>query len=106
MMLTSRLLLFVALVIGHSNTAAQAADGLVVLPQSFTLTGQAARQPLIVEVRRVEDFVGEASGSIEWSSSDPKIVAIKDGVATPLSNGTAKITAKVGSQSASAEVTV
>jgi Protein of unknown function (DUF1553)/Protein of unknown function (DUF1549)/Bacterial Ig-like domain (group 2) len=106
MMLTLRLLLFGALAIGLSNVAAQAAIDLVVLPQSFTLTGQAAQQSMIVEMRRGEDFVGETTGKFEWSSSDPKIVAIKDGVAVPAGNGTAKITAKVGSQTASAEVTV
>jgi hypothetical protein len=101
-----RLLLAFAAFARLSSAAAVAAEDLVILPPTFTLTGAAARQPLIIEMRRREDFVGEASGNIEWSSSDPKIVAIKDGVATPLGNGTAKVTAKVGSQTARAEVTV
>src|SRR5260221_3437264 len=102
----SRLLPVAVIAVGLSSGALRAADELVVLPQTFALTGSAVRQPLVVEMRRGEDFVGEAGEGIEWSSSDPKIVEIKDGVATPIGNGTAKITAKVGSQTACAEVTV
>lgn len=102
-----RSLIFVLLLVAVLIcSVAEAAEGLVLLPQAFALTGPAARQPLVVELWRGGDFVGEASGNTEWSSSDPKIIAIKDGVATPVGNGTAKITAKVGSQTASAEVTV
>lgn len=85
---------------------ASAADDFVVLPKSFALTGSVARQSLIVELRRGDDYVGEAQGSVEWSSSDPKVVTVTDGMASPVGNGSAKITAKVGSQSASADATV
>jgi hypothetical protein len=85
---------------------AEAADTLVVLPQSFVLSGPAARQALTLETRRGEDFVGETAGNVEWSASDDKIVAIKDGIAMPVGNGTAKITAKIGSHTAGADVTV
>ena len=66
----------------------------------------AAHQPLLVETRRGEDFVGEVAAGIEWTSSDPKIVQIKEGVAIPVGNGTAKLTAKIGERTAVSEVTV
>jgi hypothetical protein len=57
-------------------------------------------------MRHGEDFVGEVMAGIEWSSSDPKVVAVKAGLAVPVADGKAKLTVKVGSQSASADVTV
>ncbi len=95
-----------AIAIGLSSAAMQAADTVEVLPKTFMLSGPTARQALIVETRRGDDFVGEAAGNIEWSSSDSKVVTIEDGVAMPKGNGTAKIIAKVGSQTATAKVTV
>ena len=76
------------------------------MPHEFTLSGPGARQPLMVAARRGDDFVGEVATGVEWSSSDPKIVTVKDGVAAPLGNGRARLTAKVGSQTATSEVTV
>ncbi len=76
------------------------------LPERFALCGSTARQPLLVEMRRGDDFIGEVAGGIEWKSSDPKVVAVKDAVAVPVADGQAKLTAKVGSQIATAEVTV
>ena len=89
-----------------TSAAARAADQLAILPPAFTLTGPTARQPLVVETRRGEDFVGEVAAGVEWSSSDPKVVAIKEGVAVPVGNGQAKLTAKAGSQTATADVIV
>jgi hypothetical protein len=86
--------------------AAARAGDLVVLPERFTLSGSTARQPLLVESRRGDDFVAEVAGGIEWKSSDPKVVAVKDGVAIPVADGHAVLTAKVGLQTATADVTV
>ncbi len=77
------------------------------LPQQFTLSGTAARQPLLVERRGGEDFVGEiAKADIVWTSSNPQVAIVKDGVAAPVGNGTATLTAKTGSKTAAAQVTV
>ena len=88
------------------TSAVSRAVDVVILPTTFALNGSSARQPLVVELRRGEDFVGEVVGDTEWSSSNPKVVALKDGVAVPVADGQAKLTAKVGSQIAKADVTV
>ncbi len=59
-----------------------------------------------VEIRRGEDFVGQISEGIVWSSSDPKVASVKDGVAVPVANGSATLTAKVGDRSAAVDVIV
>ncbi len=43
---------------------------------------------------------------IEWSSSDPKVVTVAEGVVTPLHDGQATITAKSGDRTATAKVAV
>ena len=47
-----------------------------------------------------------AKADIVWTSSDPQVAIVKDGVATPVGNGTATLTAKTGSKTAAAQVTV
>jgi hypothetical protein len=85
---------------------AVAADGLAVFPAECTLSTPESRQQLIVhELERGE--VGRQHGTgIEWSSSDPKVATVRDGVVTPLHDGQATITAKVGAQRGVAKVVV
>ncbi len=85
---------------------AAAAEGLVVFPSECTLSTPESRQPLIVqEIERGEVGRQRATGA-EWSSSDPKIATVADGVVTPVHDGRATITAKVGAQTATASVVV
>jgi hypothetical protein len=105
LLIRSPLRFSLAVLVGLTALSVRASEGLI-LPQRFTLAGPAARQPLLLETRRGDDFVGEVATGVEWSSSDPKIVAVKDGVAVPVADGQAKLTAKLGSQTAVAEVTV
>jgi hypothetical protein len=83
-----------------------AGDQLAVLPEKLVLTGPAARQRLLVQIRRGEDFVGQISGGIVWTSSDSKVVVVKDSIAVPTGNGSAKLMAKVGDRSVSIDVSV
>lgn len=79
-------------------------SGLRILPGDFALWGPEARQRILVE--RVEGGVarGEAGGDIVLSSSAPEVVAIEGGVAVPLSDGEAVITAVGAAGSVSARV--
>jgi hypothetical protein len=87
-------------------SAALGAEGVVVFPSECALTTPESRQPLIVhEIERGE--VGrQIAQEIVWSSSDPKIATVVDGLVTPVHDGRATITAKVGAQTATARVVV
>src|SRR5262249_7259904 len=69
------------------------------------LTGPAARQQLLLERMQSQRALGQVTPA-SFTSSDPAVVKIEDGLAIPLTNGTATITAAVGAQVARTEVTV
>ena len=43
---------------------------------------------------------------VTWTSSNPQVALVKSGVATPVGNGTATLTAKSGDQTATVQVSV
>lgn len=88
------------------GNVARAEDSLELLPSKIALAGPQARQSLVVEERQSSHFVGQIRDGVELTSSDPKIVRIENNVAVPVANGSATITAMVGSRMAKADVTV
>ncbi len=48
----------------------------------------------------------DTEGTVEWTTSDASVATVADGVVTSLKNGTATITAAVGSESATCTITV
>jgi len=84
----------------------RAAESIVIVPEKFTLHGQAAHQQLLVEKFSDKHFLGEITNDLVLQSSDPRIVKIENGVALPVTNGVAKISVRVGKQTAIAEVAV
>lgn len=83
-----------------------APQGIEVLPKSFTLTGPEAQQGLLVQFRRDGETIQQATESVEFVSSNPKVVKVEGATAVPVANGTAVITAKVGDFTANAKVQV
>jgi hypothetical protein len=81
-------------------------NGVVLLPGNFTLAGPASSQKLILEKVSNDAFAGPLDGEVRYDSSDPKVVRIEAGVAIPVSNGRAIITARDRDRQASAEVAV
>ncbi|MGO9923343.1 MAG: DUF1553 domain-containing protein [Isosphaeraceae bacterium] len=88
------------------TAGAAAAEGLVVFPSECTLSTPASRQRLIVQEIERGEVGRERSTGAEWSSSDPKIATVAAGVVTPVHDGRATITARVGAQTATASVVV
>ncbi|MEX0678284.1 MAG: DUF1549 domain-containing protein [Pirellulales bacterium] len=86
----------------------RAAAGEVVklLPGAFTLAGSLARQSLVLETYSDTGATGQIADGVSFSTSDPAIVKIEGGVAVPVADGKATITATAGERSATAEVTV
>src|SRR5436190_18798544 len=85
---------------------AEAASTLVILPNRITLTGPEARQQLIVEKVRDQQYVGQLTNAVDCVSSDPAVVRIDQGAAVPVKNGAATISVKAGTSSASVPVMV
>ncbi len=89
--------------------AAVAAPGTEVIefiPRKVTLHGPAARQRLLLEQVRDGHFCGQLTNPPALQSSDPRVVRIKDGVATPVANGVATVSVMIGGQKTQAQVRV
>ena len=80
---------------------------IVVLPSEIQLNSRGAVHGLIVETVADQRFKGDVTAHTAFESSDPKVVTVNDkGVLSAVGNGSATITAKSGSESATATVTV
>jgi hypothetical protein len=77
----------------------------IVIPKHSTLIGPGASQRLLVLVRESGHFVGDATASAKFTSSNPAVVAVeKSGVARAVGDGEATITATVDGITATATV--
>jgi Protein of unknown function (DUF1553)/Protein of unknown function (DUF1549)/Bacterial Ig-like domain (group 2) len=85
---------------------AQEHKSLRLIPAEFTLVGSAARQSLVLERFTADAATGQVADGVQFVSSSPLIVRIEDGVALPVANGKATITATSGEEKATAEVSV
>ena len=101
-----RSLVFAALALSLASLAFADEANIALLPPKISLNSMEARQTLVVQQRAGEQFQHQLREGVKLSSSDEKIVRIEDGVAIPVANGTAKITADAAGKTATAEVTV
>ena len=86
--------------------AASDGGGLEIIPKKIVLHGQTARQQLLVETLRESHYHGQITNGFVLVSSNPKIVKIENGVALPVADGLATISASVGGKTTTAEVAV
>jgi len=77
-----------------------------ILPAKFTLFGRRAQQQLVLTGHYSSDDIRDLTSVAEYASSDDKVVVVKNGIAYPIADGTATITAKIGEQVAKTDVTV
>ncbi len=84
--------------------ASLAAD-LRILPSAVTLTGPEARQQLLAESLDAATNA-DVTRKVTWTSSNPAIVKVENGIVTPVADGTAEVTATRDGAKASARVTV
>ncbi len=82
------------------------AKSLILLPAKVSLTTKESRQTLVPQWKRGEQVFGQAIEGVQLTSSDETVVKIENSVAVPVGNGKATITAKVGDQTATTEITV
>jgi len=90
---------------GSTGRRTHAAD-IAILPAEISLSSVEDRQRLVVQRLDGDRFLGQVHEGLTLTSSDAKIVRVEDGVAIPVADGVAQITAKVGEQSAQVAVRV
>lgn len=91
-------------VVTNSSISRAAESSVKLLPAELKIVGKENRQRLLAERTNGTLFVGQADA--QWTSSDPKVATVENGVVVPQGNGQATITAKSGDQVATASVTV
>lgn len=89
-----------------TTSALSAAESATILPSKFTLTGPTSRQQLLLERVVGNHFVGQLTNGLIFASADTNLVRIEGDLALPVGNGVAKITARCGDRTATAEVVV
>ncbi len=89
-----------------ATSTLRADDTLVLLPAEVNFSGPQAYQTLLVEQSQGGHFVGQVRDGVTFESSNPQVVAIEEGVARPVGNGEAILTARVGDRTATAKATV
>src|SRR4051794_26511333 len=94
----------VALIVSPALTHAE--GGLVLLPPACRLEAVESTQRFLVQRTAGGEAAGQVSRGVEWSSSDPRIATVVDGVVRPVGDGEANIEARVEGQTASARVVV
>jgi hypothetical protein len=99
-------IVFAAVVFLPVVALAEGTQSLELLPSKVFLSTKESRQTLVPQWKRGEQVFGQAMEGVQLASSDEKVVKVENSVAVPIGNGTATITAKVGEQTATAEVTV
>src|SRR5579863_1061233 len=99
-------LIFIAAALFFSTlpSPAEKPSQLKLIPEKLTLHGPASRQQVLVESFHDGAFRGQFVDGITLQSSDPTILKIDGSVAIPVANGAARIIARKGSQTVSAEV--
>lgn len=101
------LALLVGLALGAAGAASpDDSETLVLLPPLATLVSPAARQSLVLEVRRGGDFSGQIVEAVTYTSSDPQVATVEGGQIVPRGNGAATLTATCPRGSATATVRV
>jgi uncharacterized protein DUF1553/uncharacterized protein DUF1549 len=80
-------------------------EKLALLPSDIVLSNPASRQTIVAQWASGEQLQGQAAKAA-FRSRDESVVRIEDGLAVPVANGKAKITAQLDGQTATAEVTV
>jgi hypothetical protein len=98
------------------TTVAVASDSIGLLPSTIQLSNNEARQLLVVESMCDGQAAGQVTAGVAFASSDERVVKVEDGIAIPIGDGTATITATVSTlaiddkaaatQTAAAQVTV
>jgi hypothetical protein len=87
-------------------TRAEAADRFVLLPPRCELSTRESRQHLILQEFERDEAGRQVTEKVSWSSSDPRVATVVDGLVIPAHDGQTTITAGIGDHKATAQVIV
>jgi hypothetical protein len=100
-------LFFLFVITSVRDSHGQQPTSIALFPASCVLTTPRSFQRLLVEAQNGGQFIGDWTKRARFTSSRPRVAKVsQDGTVTPVANGQAIITARVGSQKAQATVTV
>src|SRR5262245_53473084 len=89
-----------------ATASALLAANLSILPNAADLNGPESRHQLLAQAA-VDGHQEDWTRAAAWTSSNPKVATVdQTGLVTPVTDGTATITAKAKEQSASATIRV
>ena len=88
------------------NGIVRADEGLVLLPPESKLEEPESTQRLLLQRTDGGEVAGQVTGTVEWSSTDPRVATVADGVVKPGVDGEAFVEARVGGRTARAKVVV
>jgi hypothetical protein len=91
----------------HGDEAAQSvlAESITIVPAEIRLVHPQARQAVLVQWTRGSDVLSQAADATITSNNEG-VCRIENGVAIPVADGTAELTAEVGGQKVTAKVVV
>ncbi|APW60102.1 DUF1549 domain-containing protein [Paludisphaera borealis] len=96
----------IAVLIAFQGGARAGADGLVLLPSEVALGTSESAQSMLLQETVNGEVARRLTDGIEWSSSNPKVATVTDGLVKPAGDGEAVVSAKAGDRSASAKIVV
>jgi hypothetical protein len=96
----------IAVLIALNGSARAGVDGLVLLPSEIKLATPESTQQLLLQETAGGEIAQRVTKGIEWSSSDPRVATVVDGLVKPAGDGEALVSAKVGGQTARAKIVV
>jgi len=99
-------LLLAACAVTMAAGSAAAFDSIALLPAQLELHGAEARHGLLVQPVQGDEFAAQIREDVQFTSSDERVVKVDEGRLTPIANGEATITARVGDATATSAVTV
>jgi hypothetical protein len=94
------------MLLGTMMGSAAAAETIKILPEKVTLSTTVSQQQLIVQVFEQNEFRAQMIKDLVWTSSNPEIVSIENGLLSPHQNGHAKIKVTQGELTAEINVAV
>ncbi|MFL2870975.1 MAG: DUF1549 and DUF1553 domain-containing protein [Pirellulaceae bacterium] len=98
----SPILVAIAVLFSSATVSAE----IELIPGVIKLSTTQARQRLVVQERTADEYLGQVTDDLEFSSSDEAVVKVIDGRAVPVGNGVATITVKSEVGQSRAEVQV